>query len=171
MSLAAVNLSDALNSSWRINVSGHVYGPYSGEQIRAFASEGRVAPHSIVRSGEGPWITAIDDPVLAQLFVQGRPETVAAGANFVVIADLRSRASGPFEAAIGKLGQAHRLNALVWLLHSDRSAGTIRNELVQHIGHSDHLVIVDATRDRTAWFNLGPEVDAKIRRVWKTRGG
>jgi hypothetical protein len=182
MSLAAVNMSDALNSSWRINVSGRIYGPYSGEQIRAFASEGRVAPHSIVQSGEGPWITAIDDPVLAQLFVQGRPQTVAtklkedaraevAGANFVIIADLRSRGSAPFEAAVGRLGHAHRLNSLVWFLHSDRSAGTIRNELIQHIGHSDNLVIVDATRDRTAWFNLGPEVDAKIRKVWKTRGG
>lgn len=187
MSLASALVSDALHSTWRINVSGQVYGPYSGHQIKAFASEGRIAPHSIVQAGDGPWITAIDDPVLGQLFVQkpaakaapAQPQTLGAraaaegaqtepaNANFVVIADLRSRGSGPFEAAISKLGDSYRLNPLVWLLHTDRTAGTIRNELMQHMGHSDHLVIVDATRGRTAWFNLGPEADAKIRKVWK----
>jgi hypothetical protein len=190
MSLASVSVSDALNSSWRINVSGQVYGPYSGQQIKAFATEGRLAPHSIVQAGEGPWIAAIDDPVLGQLFVQKQVQKPAApapaqgfgaraaaeptgasaeptSANFVVIADLRSRGSGPFEAAISRLGEVYRLNPLVWLLHTDRTAGTIRNELVQHMGANDHLVIVDATRGKTAWFNLGPEGDSKIRKVWK----
>lgn len=187
MSFASALVSDGLNSSWRINVSGQVYGPYTGQQIKAFATEGRLAPHSIVQSGDGPWITAIDDPVLGQLFVQkqtqkpsapaqgfGRAAEAAPGAqaepasaNFVVIADLRSRGSGPFEAAISRLGDVYRLNPLVWLLHTDRTAGTIRNELIQHMGQNDHLVIVDATRGKTAWFNLGPEGDSKIRKVWK----
>jgi hypothetical protein len=191
MSLASAVVGDALNSSWRINVSGQVYGPYSGQQIKAFATEGRLAPHSIVQAGDGPWIAAIDDPVLGQLFVQKQAQKPAApapaqgfgaraaaepaagasaeptSANFVVIADLRSRGSGPFEAAISRLGEVYRLNPLVWLLHTDRTAGTIRNELIQHMGNNDHLVIVDATRGKTAWFNLGPEGDSKIRKVWK----
>jgi hypothetical protein len=191
MSVASAIVSDGLNSSWRINVSGQVYGPYTGQQIKAFATEGRLAPHSIVQSGAGPWITAIDDPVLGQLFVQKQVEKPATpapaqgfgaraatesstgasaeptSANFVVVADLRSRGSGPFEAAISRLGEVYRLNPLVWLLHTDRSAGTIRNELIQHMGQNDHLVIVDATRGKAAWFNLGPEGDSKIRRVWK----
>src|SRR6185503_14019464 len=67
-------VGDPLNSMWRINVSGQVYGPYTGHQIKAFAAEGRVAAHSIVQTGEaGPWITAIDDPILAQLFVVSQP--------------------------------------------------------------------------------------------------
>lgn len=201
MSLLTAYVSDALNSTWRINVSGRVYGPYTGHQIKAFADEGRIAPHSIVQAGEqGPWITAIDDPVLGQLFVkhsgpapaaplpqthapqpahrpaaQETPATSAAtaagadvtSANFVIVADLRSRGSAPFEAAISKMGESYRLNPLVWLLHTDRTAGTIRNELVQHMGQSDTLFIVDANRGKTAWSNLGPEPDAKIRRVWK----
>ncbi len=193
MSTLSAYVSDALNGTWRINVSGQVYGPYTGHQIKAFATEGRIAPHSIVQSGSGPWITAIDDPVLGQLFVQPVPEISAAekappaaravsnpvhraaaqdagSANFVVIADLRSRGSGPFEAAIAKMGDCYRLNGVVWLLHTDHTAGAIRNELVQHLGHSDNLVIVDATRGKTAWFNLGPEADAKIRKVWKRTG-
>jgi hypothetical protein len=181
MSLLSAYVSDALNGSWRINVSGQVYGPYTGHQLKAFATEGRIAPHSIVQSDGGPWITAIDDPVLGQLFVQKEAPRVAAPslpakapvqdggfANFVVIADLRSRGSGPFEAAIVKLGECYRLNQLVWLLHSDKTAGAIRNELVQHLGQSDNVVIIDATRGRTAWFNLGPEADAKIRKTWKS---
>jgi hypothetical protein len=177
MSFATALASEALNGSWRINVSGQVYGPYSGHQIKAFASEGRLAPHSIVQSDGGPWITAIDDPVLAQLFVRKEPQKAAppaqalpgepVSANFVVIADLRSRGSAPFEGAITRLGEAFRLNSLVWLVHTDRSAGAIRNELIQHMGQSDNLVIIDATRGRTAWSNLGPEVDSKIRKVWK----
>ena len=185
MSLVSANVSDALNGVWRINVSGQVYGPYTGHQLKAFALEGRIAPHSIVQAGEqGPWITAIDDPVLGQLFIQKQlpsapaistpapaRETAAATehttANFMIIADIRSRASAPFEAAISKMGDSYRLNPLVWLLHTDRGAGQMRNELVQHLGQNDTLFIVDATRGKTAWFNLGPEPDAKIRRVWK----
>ena len=188
MSLLSVSVSDALNGVWRINVSGQVYGPYTGHQIKAFALEGRIAPHSIVQTGEqGPWITAIDDPVLGQLFVQkqlpaaqamAQPQTTRADAapavgaefataNFMIVADIRSRASAPFEAAISKMGDNYRLNPLVWLLHTDRTSGAIRNELVQHLGQNDTLFIVDATRGKTAWFNLGPEPDAKIRRVWK----
>jgi hypothetical protein len=189
MSLASAYVSEALNSTWRVNVSGQVYGPYTGHQLRAFAAEGRIAAHSIVQSGDGPWITAIDDPVLGQLFVQktekqappaqqpqgfgvrsGTAEGVQVepqSANFIIIADLRSRGSAPFEGAIARMGEAYRLNQLVWLLHTERTVAAIRNELVQHVGQSDNLMIVDATRGKTAWFNLGPEVDSKIRKVWR----
>jgi hypothetical protein len=201
-------VGDPLNSMWRINVSGQVYGPYTGHQIKAFAAEGRVAAHSIVQTGEtGPWITAIDDPILAQLFVVSQPPAatpmaqplqhktnsaqpsthtattaqIAAGnspatagesvsANFVIIADIRARSSTPFEAALTRLGTAYRLNHLVWLLHSDKSAGAIRNELVQHLGNTDSVFIADASRGKMAWFNLGPEADARIRKVWRTGG-
>src|SRR6202008_4657603 len=67
-------VSDPLNSMWRINVSGQVYGPYTGHQIKAFAAEGRLAAHSIVQTGEpGPWLTAIDAPILARLLVVATP--------------------------------------------------------------------------------------------------
>lgn len=184
MSFSRALVSDALNGMWRINVSGQVYGPYTGHQIKAFAQEGRLAPHSIVQSGEqGPWITAIDDPVLGQLFTQeakplpaakpiGTGSQPAPGpavetANFVVIADLKARGSGQFEIMLNKLGDNYRLNSSTWIVHTDRTAAGLRNELVPHLGNTDTLVIVDATRSKTAWFNLGPEADAKIRKVWK----
>ncbi|NOT41466.1 MAG: DUF4339 domain-containing protein [Alphaproteobacteria bacterium] len=175
MSLAAL-ANESLNGMWRVNVSGQVYGPYTGHQLRDFAAEGRIAPHSIVQADDqGPWITAIDDPVLGQLFVKSvfeknLPEAdtgLAASANFIIVADLRSTSS-MFETAIGKLGDAYRLSSQTWLLNTDRSVGTVRNELVQHLGMLDGLFIIDTTRGgKTAWFNLGPEADAKIRKVWR----
>lgn len=181
----------ALNGTWRINVGGQVYGPYTGRQIQAFAKEGRVAPHSIVQAGEmGPWITAIDDPVLGQLFVvegkrkvSSRQETVGAGAptvtagsweatdaeesNFVIIAELRGTGTGSLHSAIAKLGDCYRLTPSSWLLRSDRSIGTVRNELTTVLGRSDSIFVVDTAHNRTAWFNLGPDADAHIRKVWK----
>jgi hypothetical protein len=176
MSLAAF-ANETLNGTWRINVSGQVYGPYTGHQIKAFAEEGRVAPHSIVQADDrGPWITAIDDPVLAQLFAGRAADTAlpkadtgadTASANFVVIADLRS-GSQSFETALNKLGEHYRLSSQAWLLHTARTVGTVRNELVQHLGSLDGLFVIDASRGgKTAWFNLGPEADAKIRKVWR----
>lgn len=177
MTMGGTSGGEALDGVWRINVSGQVYGPYSGHQIKAFATEGRVAPHSIVQSGEqGSWITAIDDPVLGQLFVVKRlpvampaepaRTTQAVAGNFLVVAEIRSRSSAPFESALHKLGNNYRLNSLVWVVHTDRTAGEIRNELTQHLGRTDSLFIADASRNKTAWFNLGPEADAKIRQVW-----
>ncbi|MBI1212840.1 MAG: hypothetical protein GC190_15365 [Alphaproteobacteria bacterium] len=189
-------VGDPLNSMWRINVSGQVYGPYTGHQIKAFAAEGRIAAHSIVQSGEaGPWITAIDDPILSQLFIVQQPpaaKSIAepkaaqptrqssaqtsnatpdlASSNFIIIADIRGRASAPFEAALNRLGINFQLNSLVWLLHSEYSAGAIRNELVTHLGNTDSVFIADAGRGKMAWFNLGPEVDARIRKVWQKGG-
>jgi hypothetical protein len=42
----------------------------------------------------------------------------------------------------------------------------IRNQLVQQLGKLDVLFVVDATRDKAAWFNFGPEADSRIRRNW-----
>jgi hypothetical protein len=180
-----VIVNDALNGVWRINIGGQVYGPYTGYQIRAFAKEGRVAPHSIVQADErGPWITAIDDPILAQLFVdkpsQPGPEIPKATAarapvasqpafgNFVVVIDVGPQTLPSFEGAMPKLGEVHRLNTHVWLVHTELSAHAIRSEVARHLGPNDTLFIVDATRDKTAWLNLGPTAEAKIRALWKT---
>jgi hypothetical protein len=146
---------EVLDSHWSINVAGRVYGPYTGKEISAFVKEGRVAPHSIVRAGEeGPWITAIDDPFLVQLFVVETPrklpqQAVAteAGAsvaatqpadastqadvqtetNFVIVVEVRAGSPGPIalDSAIKALGQSYRLTHYAWILRSNRTAGAV----------------------------------------------
>jgi hypothetical protein len=54
----------------------------------------------------------------------------------------------------------------LWLVRTRFSAGVIRNTLSQTLERGDRFVVVDATRDRLAWFNLGPETDVRIAKVW-----
>jgi len=92
-----------------------------------------------------------------------QPET----SNFIVVMDVKSRYTGPLEEAIMSLGPAYKIAPNVWCVNADGTAAGLLNDLSLHIGKTDSMFIVDATRDRTAWHNLGPETDAKIRRVWR----
>ena len=86
--------------------------------------------------------------------------------RFVVIADMKSRSITGLEEEIFKLGPAYALMPQAWLLCSDLAINAIRNQLVQKLGKLDMLFIVDATHNKAAWFNFGPESDSRIRRVW-----
>ncbi len=87
--------------------------------------------------------------------------------NLVIVTDIKSRSSGPVEDTILSLGPAFKLSANAWVVHTPSGAPEVVNVLTRHLGSADRLFVVDATRNRTAWFNMGPETDAKIRQVWK----
>src|ERR1700753_3097967 len=101
--------------SWIISAAGRTYGPYTIEQLRAFAAEGRLARQSLVaRAGETEFRKACDEPALGDLFaplktgpdadlapVQRRESPMAFGrsekslraegpSHFVIIADMKS---------------------------------------------------------------------------------
>jgi hypothetical protein len=42
----------------------------------------------------------------------------------------------------------------------------VRNSLVQKLGTLDTLFVVDATHDKAAWHNFGPDADVRLRRLW-----
>ena len=88
-------------------------------------------------------------------------------ANFIIVMDIKARFAGPLEQAIMSLGPAYKLAVNVWCVNTDATAAGLLNDLSQHIGRTDTMFIADTTRDRTAWSSMGPEVDAKIRRVWR----
>jgi GYF domain 2 len=171
--------------SWTISVGGRVYGPYSLEQMQDFHAEKRLADHSLVaRGGEEQFHPASEDPELATWFQPIAREAASASSetaprfgsraegengvpsHFVIIADMKSRSITSLEDEIFALGAAHRFGAQAWALSSEISLNTIRNALVQKLGKIDTLFIVDATRDKAAWFNFGPETDTRIRRMW-----
>lgn len=102
-------------------------------------------------------------PGKGQVDRRRQPET----SNFIIVMDVKSRYTGPLEEAIMSLGPAYKLAPNVWCVNADATAPGLLNDLSIHIGKTDSMFIVDATRDRTAWHNLGPETDAKIRRVWR----
>ncbi|MEM6416001.1 MAG: hypothetical protein AAF720_15245 [Pseudomonadota bacterium] len=64
--------------NWCVKVHDKVYGPYSAEQLKKFASEGRLAAWSkIAPAGGNNWRSAINEPVFASLFSTESPKSHA----------------------------------------------------------------------------------------------
>lgn len=173
---------------WTIRANDRSYGPYTLEQMRSFAGEGRLAAHSLVARGTDAQHTAAsEDPDLAPLFRPAQPQPqrpvffTAEGdigparqesqstpqSRFVIMAEMKSRSIAGLEEEIYKCGQATMVMPQAWLLSSEMTINALRNTLVQKLGRIDMLFIVDATRNKAAWFNYGPEADSRIRRVWQ----
>ena len=104
-------------------------------------------------------------PGKGQVDRRQRPESC----NFMIVLDVKSRYAGPLEQSIMSLGPAYKLAPNVWCVNAspETTAPALLNDLSQHIGNTDTIFVVDATRDRAAWNSRGPEVDAKIRKVWR----
>jgi hypothetical protein len=179
--------------AWSINVSGRLYGPFTSERMRSFANEGRLAPHSLVaREGSDDWHEAHEEPEFADLFTghakentavafsfaprahpspgggKGGHEKAEAGrSHFVVVIEIKSRNSGHLDEAIDSLGPNYRVMSNIWIISTDQTVNGVRNRLVQELGKTDSLFVIDASHGKAAWFNFGPEADVRIRRVWQ----
>jgi hypothetical protein len=177
-------------STWTIKANDRCYGPYTLEQMRGFATEGRLAPHSLVASDNaGRFAPAHEYEALAALFRPAAPAPQrpvfftaegdlgaayavrepepATQSRFVIMAEMKSRSIAGLEQEIQRCGQAIQLMPQAWLLASDMTVNALRNTLIQRLGRVDMLFIVDATNNKAAWFNYGPENDSRIRRVWQ----
>ncbi len=185
----AKDYRDTMPPTWTIRANDRSYGPYALEQLRGFLSEGRLAPHSLVaRDGGAEYRPACEDRDLAALFRPqqsqrpvfftaegdigqhgfGKTETESVQqSRFIIIAEMKSRSISGLEEEIFKCGQATALLPQAWLLTSDMTLNALRNQLIQKLGRIDMLFVVDATRNKAAWFNYGPEADSRIRRVWQ----
>jgi hypothetical protein len=87
--------------------------------------------------------------------------------HFLIVADMKSRSISGVEEEIFNLGPAVPIMPQAWLLASEMPINQLRQTLVQKLGKLDMLFIADATHDKAAWFNFGPEADARIRRIWQ----
>lgn len=184
-----------MTGSWIVSFAGRTFGPYSTRQMGEFAAEGRLAKQSLVaRAGESTFRKACEESELAPIFHNShdppaaivpqplRPETQPAFgrhdensrpgefAHFIIAADLKSGSIARLEETIAKLGQSCPIMPQVWLLSSDQPISIIRNMLTQQVGKLDLLFVIDATNDKAAWFNFGPEADARIRKFWRADG-
>jgi hypothetical protein len=122
-------------------------------------------------SATGKFVTAdgveSDDDMISPTFGRSSDEPRSGErGRYVVIADMKSRSISGLEEEIFNMGPAHSIMPQAWLLISDQPINHIRNALVQKLGKLDMLFIVDATHNKAAWFNFGPEADTRIRRVW-----
>jgi hypothetical protein len=133
---------------------------------RFFAPANAPAP-----SATGKFVTAdgveSDEDMISPTFGRSSDEPRSGErGRLVIIADMKSRSISGLEEEIFNMGPAYGIMPQAWLLISDQPINQIRNALVQKLGKLDILFIVDATHNKAAWFNFGPEADTRIRRVW-----
>ena len=162
-----VPLKSAADTKWWVQVRGRAFGPYTIEQMAHFMTEGRVRPNTMVSAnGKDKWTEARRIMALRGLRTPTPANDAEEAANVFVHAEILSGAFMGFVAALESMGRICDLAPGLWLLRTSHSAGVVRNTLSQTLERGDRFVVIDATRDRLAWFNLGPETDVRIAKVW-----
>lgn len=152
---------------WWVQVRGRKFGPYTIEQMARFLSEGRVRPTTLVSAdGATDWIEARRVMALRGLRTPAPANDAVEAANVFIHAEIISGSWNAFMAALESMGTVCDLAPGLWLVRTKFSAGVVRNTLSQTLERGDRFVVVDASRDRLAWFNLGPETDVRIAKVW-----
>ena len=175
---------DILACRWTVRHGDKIYGPYTCEAMETYIAEGRLAAHSMIApEGSTDWRAATTVSIFSGLFDTIRaphigatvaPRPTAEGkrlsgetANFVIITEIKSRQTGPFGDDIMSIGAALKLSETVWLVSARATSIALVNHLSRNLDLRDRLVIIDAARDRIAWFNLATETAAKVARVWR----
>ena len=176
--------------NWCVKVEEKVYGPYTTEQLRKYAHEGRLAGWSLIApAGSRAWREARRESALASFFganananaepkkgptfgkrdaaeetpaTPGRTRQAPAPSNFLIIFDSAEGAACRLESAIHSLGRAFRIAENVWSVSSDLTAVGVRNALAPYLAPKEPIFVVDASRGRTSWQNFAPEAHAKI---------
>ena len=168
MSDVALPTKADTSAKWYVQVRGKPFGPYPIEQMARFMAEGRVRPTTLVADKpDGTWLEARRVLALRGLRAPtASNDTQAEAANVFVHAEIVSGSWNAFMAALESMGGVCDLASGLWLVRTRFSAGVIRNTLSQTLERGDRFVVIDATRDRFAWFNLGPEIDVRIGKVW-----
>ena len=111
------------------------------------------------------------NPALTQQVqqVQTTPQIApqpAANTVFIVMAEIRSGNGMQFLQALQHEGVAQRIGDSVWLLRSGVSVEQLRNRLSQTLTGDDRLFLMDSFKNETAWFNIGTDMDVRIRELW-----
>lgn len=122
------------------------------------------APQAVAPSPalERPQMTPQTVPQLApQPMAQPAANTV-----FIVMAEIRSQNGMAFLQALQNEGTAQRIGDSVWLLRSGTSVEQLRNRLSQTLTREDRLFLLDSFQNETAWFNIGSDMDVRIRELW-----
>ena len=112
---------------------------------------------------------AVPEPVVA--ITEATTEHSQAASNaptnvFLVMAEIRSGGAMEFLKALQSYGIAQRIGDTVWLLRSGTGVEQLRNALSQSLDRQDRLFILDSSANKTAWFNIGADLDKRIRELW-----
>lgn len=166
---------------WWVFSGGRAHGPFTRAQMATFTQEGRIVAETQVRAHtDTEWRAARDVAWLSTAFL-GAPTTTPSPANdretlaaarkpnshLLVWAEINGAARAGFMAGLATLGHNAEIAPGLWMIQSPRTADEARQMLLPRLGVGDRLLVVDASRDRIGWVNLGPETEAKLKLLWR----
>ena len=170
---------------WFIQVGGQAYGPFDDNTLWEYMIEGRVSAQSLISQSAGSGYRPVSaDPGLmnwisqatqgsqahalaqAQTQPQSQPQPQIPATVFMIMAEIKSGSGMNFLQSLQTLGPTQRLSSTVWILQARAEAGILRDILSQPLSADDRLFVLDSFANKTAWFNLSPEMDAQIAQLW-----
>lgn len=160
---------------WRIQVGDAEYGPYPRSRLIDFLKEGRVVASTLLCCGaDTEFVRADRHPQLRWDFNRRRKfgdprldpgETEVPVCNYFIAGRLLST-SDAFEKVLRESGKMTRAAGDMWVLRSRLTVQQIRNKLTSIMRPHEYFIIVNATKDRLAWYSIGAENDVAVRAVW-----
>lgn len=165
-----------LQRQWFIQVNGQAYGPFDDKTLWEYMVEGRIGAQSLVSHNANTGYRLVSsDPGLMNWLAQAQQKTAAepiteqAATVFMIMAEIKSGRGMNFLQSLQSLGPTQRLGSSVWILQARTTADTLRDVLSQPLGADDRLFILDSFANKTAWFNLSPEMDKQIAQLWNIK--
>lgn len=164
---------------WRVRIGEKEYGPYTRSRLIDFLKEGRVQAGTFIACGSDPDYHRADcHPNLRWDFKGpkkrkfGDPrldagESEVPVCNYFIAARLVS-GNERFERVLREAGKATRAAGDMWVLRSRQTIQQLRSQLTLAVKPHEHFIIVNASKDRLAWYNIGVENDIAVRTVWDT---
>lgn len=162
---------------WRIKIGDKEYGPYPRSRLIDFLKEGRVQAGSWIACGnDTDYHRADHHPQLRWDFKVPRKrrfgdprldpgETEVPVSNYFIAARLLA-GNDRFERVLREAGKMTRAAGDMWVLRSKLTIQQVRNQLTLAMKPHEHFIIVNASKDRLAWYNIGVENDIAVRGVW-----
>jgi hypothetical protein len=162
---------------WRVKIGDAEYGPYPRSRLIDFLKEGRVTASTFLCCGnDADYHRADCHPNLRWNFKAQRKrkfgdpkldpgETEVPVCNYFIAARLVA-GNERIERVLRDAGKMTRAAGDMWVLRSKQTVQQLRNQLAPVMRPHEYFIIVNASKDRLAWFNIGVESDIGVRGVW-----
>jgi len=98
--------------------------------------------------------------------MQANQQAAIAPSVFLVMAEINSENGMRFLQALQSFGPAQRIGDTVWLVRGAADIDNLRNALANTLTRQDRVFIMDSFNNRTAWFNIGADMDSRIKELW-----
>lgn len=136
--------------------------PYASPQVLQQAHAQQQAQQGL----ETPQPIEAFTPQLQPQAVEAAPQPAAMQTVFLVMAEINSENGMRFLQSLQSFGPAQRIGDTVWLLRAAADIDNLRNSLANTLTRQDRVFIMDSFNNQTAWFNIGADMDSRIKDLW-----